>query len=292
MGKSEHFISICEDGKICIWDARQVAVQEIKERERSGKKNVWRPFIPFIQLTRSDGSGEFGLSRILFEPKQTTTTFYAGSDEGDLILVDWTVVKVAKPGAAAGDEKKDESIIKKIYESERNYRPVLALERSPFYPNMLLTVHDFHFCLWITNKEYEAPIFRSAYSFGSYNTSGAFSPTRPGVIFITKTTGIDIWDFADQSNRPSTSINLTCPTTYFRFQQPPLDAALARSRPQLMAYGDENLGTLYLLEVQSNLRKPLEREKENIDAFWNREMEKCEYVTERREKMRVDFEQK
>jgi hypothetical protein len=59
-----------------------------------------------------------------------------------------------------------------------------------------------------------------------------------------------------------------------------------------MAYGDENLGTLYLLEVQSNLRKPLEREKENIDAFWNREMEKCEYVTERREKMRVDFELK
>lgn len=41
------------------------------------------------------------------------------------------------------------------------------------------------------------PIFRSANTFGSHNTCGAFSPTRPGVIFITKTDGIDVWDFVD-----------------------------------------------------------------------------------------------
>jgi len=59
-----------------------------------------------------------------------------------------------------------------------------------------------------------------------------------------------------------------------------------------MAYGDENLGTLYLLEVHSNLRHPVHKEKENIEAFWQREMEKCEYVTERREKMKVEYETK
>jgi len=91
MGKTEHFVSISEDGKILLWDSRSVDKNELKEREKAGKKNVWRPFIPAIQLTRPDGSGDFGLSRILFDPKQTTTTFYAGSDEGDLIFVDWTV---------------------------------------------------------------------------------------------------------------------------------------------------------------------------------------------------------
>ena len=48
MGKSEHFVSISEDGKICIWDTRQVDKNELKERELAGKKKVWRPFIPFI----------------------------------------------------------------------------------------------------------------------------------------------------------------------------------------------------------------------------------------------------
>jgi len=59
-----------------------------------------------------------------------------------------------------------------------------------------------------------------------------------------------------------------------------------------MAYGDENLGTLYLLETHSNMRQPLDNEKENIEAFWNREMEKCEYVAERRVNMRTAYETK
>jgi hypothetical protein len=62
----------------------------------------------------------------------------------------------------------------------------------------LLTVHDFNFCIWkISNNDFEHPIFTSANTFGSHNTCGAFSPTRAGVIFITKTDGIDVWDFID-----------------------------------------------------------------------------------------------
>lgn len=44
-----------------------------------------------ITLFRPDGSGDLGLSRILLYPRQTTTTFWAASDEGDLALVDWSV---------------------------------------------------------------------------------------------------------------------------------------------------------------------------------------------------------
>jgi hypothetical protein len=67
-----------------------------------------------------------------------------------------------------------------------------------------LTVHNFHFAIWKTDLEsYEKPIFVSAMTYGAHNTCGAFSPTRPGVIFITKTNGIDVWDFLDQSNKPS-----------------------------------------------------------------------------------------
>lgn len=106
-----------------------------------------------------------------------------------------------------------------MYECERNYRPVVALERSPFFEDLILTVHDFHFCIWKTSlEESNLPIFRSANTFGSHNTCGAFSPTRPGVIFITKTDGIDVWDFMDQSNKPSLTLNFaTSAITYFKF---------------------------------------------------------------------------
>jgi hypothetical protein len=109
--------------------------------------------------------------------------------------------------------------VKIHYESERTYRPILALERSPFFDDLILTVHDFYFCIWKTSlQDFDKPIFKSSSTFGAYNTCGGFSPTRPGVIFITKTEGIDVWDFVDQSNRPSIQLNFgTSAIVYFKF---------------------------------------------------------------------------
>jgi hypothetical protein len=188
-GKYIHFLSVSEDGLVNIWDTRPVE----KELIRNVQDFIWKPFVQ-INLFRQDGSGELGLSRILFHPKQSTTTFFAASDEGDLIMIDWSV----KPTGGTGEEgSKFAEYVKLTFDSERNYRPVLALERSPFYEDLLLTVHDFHFCIWKTSIDFDYPIFRSANTFGSHNTCGAFSPTRAGVIFITKTDGIDVWDFVD-----------------------------------------------------------------------------------------------
>ena len=112
-----------------------------------------------------------------------------------MALIDWTVRPEKGPD---GQETKPAEFIIKCYESERNTRPVVALEQSPFFEDLIMTVHDFHFAIWNTSlKEREEPIFRSANTFGSHNTCGAFSPTRAGVIFISKTNGIDIWDFFD-----------------------------------------------------------------------------------------------
>ena len=159
-----------------------------------------------------------------------------------------------------------------MYECERNYRPVVALEKSPFFDDLILTVHDFHFCIWKTSLEgFNAPIFRSANTFGSHNTCGAFSPTRPGVIFVTKTDGIDVWDFIDQSNKPSLTLNFaTSAITYFKFQY-----FKHEDRKQYMAYGDEADGTLFLYEVPPNLKNPQDKEFDTIEEFWQREINKC-----------------
>lgn len=201
-------MSCSEDGYIHIWDTRTVTVEELSKHI---KRFEWIPFLS-VNLYKQDGSGEVGLSKILFHPNQDNTHFFATSEEGDLMLIDWSIKPV-------GEDTKIAENVRLTRDSERNYRPTLALERSPFYDDLVMTIHDFHFAIWKTSIEtQETPIYRSANTQGSHNTCGAFSPSRPGVIFITKTDGIDVWDFLDQSNKPSITINFaTSPITYFRF---------------------------------------------------------------------------
>lgn len=124
------------------------------------KKNpdyIWKPFLK-MDVYRMDGTGELGLSRLLLQKDQTNPYFWATSDEGDLCLIDWSV----RPAANPDEGPKITEYVKLMYESEKEYRPCLALQRSKFFPNLLLTVHDFHFAIWkIDLKEFEEPIFRS-----------------------------------------------------------------------------------------------------------------------------------
>lgn len=210
-GKHTHMISVSEDGVVNIWETRQIDKEALKNQTDI----IWRPFMR-LDLFKQDGSGELGLSRILLEKDQTTPTFWAASDEGDLVLVDWTV----KPVSTGDDGPKIAEYVRFTYETMKENRPCLALERSPFFPNLLLTVHNFQFAIWKIDLDgYERPIFVSSPTYGAHNTCGAFSPTRPGVIFITKTNGIDVWDFLDQSNKPSLVFNFaTSPFMYCKFQ--------------------------------------------------------------------------
>ncbi len=136
-------------------------------------------------------------------------------------------------------------------------------------------------------EDYEAPIFRSANTFGGQNTSGGWSPSRPGVIFITKTNGIDVWDFLDQSHKPSITLNLSANViTFFRFQ-----SLKNKENKQYLAYGDDYDGNFFLFDVPMNLKKPAENELSNIKEFWDREIEKCNYIKSRRTQRKEEWEE-
>lgn len=47
-GKSQHFVSVAEDGRLLIWDTRECDKDKIKEREATGKKFVWKPSQPAL----------------------------------------------------------------------------------------------------------------------------------------------------------------------------------------------------------------------------------------------------
>jgi len=62
-GRSMYFVSCAEDGLVNIWDTKPVD----KELLKNSHEFIWRPVL-FVNLFRQDGSGEMGLSRILFSP--------------------------------------------------------------------------------------------------------------------------------------------------------------------------------------------------------------------------------
>jgi len=135
-------MSCSEDGYIHIWDTRTVTVEELSKHI---KRFEWIPFLS-VNLYKQDGSGEVGLSKILFHPNQDNTHFFATSEEGDLMLIDWSIKPV-------GEDTKIAENVRLTRDSERNYRPTLALERSPFYDDLVMTIHDFHFAIWKTSIE-------------------------------------------------------------------------------------------------------------------------------------------
>jgi hypothetical protein len=123
---------------------------------------------------------------------KTSPMFIVTTDEGQIYSVDWFTKSTTENLTAN---------IKKVY-SSRYYRPVVFFEFSPFYEYIFLTLHDYHFCLWSLDRP--KPIFQSPNLKKSFYTSAKFSPSRPSVIFLTRSNGwIDIWDFLDESHKPS-----------------------------------------------------------------------------------------
>ncbi len=111
-----------------------------KENRRQVLDDIhWKPFLS-IPLFRPDGSGEQGLCKILFRKNVLEQQFWAASDEGDLIFVDWS-----KRPTGKGEDQTQKADFMISREIQRNYRPVLALEQSPFFEELIMTVHDFNF---------------------------------------------------------------------------------------------------------------------------------------------------
>ena len=87
--------------------------------------------------------------------------------------------------------------------NQDHFRPCVSLEQSPFFPDIYLSVGDWSFNLWCEGVE--SPVFSSPFS-EAYLMAGRWSPTRPGVIVLSRADGsVDVWDLTDQSHKPSMS---------------------------------------------------------------------------------------
>ncbi|KAJ3389303.1 WD repeat-containing protein 63 [Lobulomyces angularis] len=275
------------DGTVFYWDTRY-------KKELKALDLAWKPFLR-IPLSAMDNTFDYGLTKITIRgnlketgsqinlnqpntavvPKDTgTTKFYCATEEGDLILADW----IAEKG---NEEKGQSSRVEHAF--SRHFGTMSDLRRSPFFPDILLSVGGWSFHIWKENHN-AGPLLSSAPSV-AYVISGVWSPTRPGVFFISKTDGtIEVWDLLDRSHTPSTTQQVSSAAISYMDIHHFQGSLLGKSRSvhQFIAAGDDE-GTLHILEAPRNLTKPHKNEKQFARTFFDREVRRLDYVKERKE---------
>ena len=162
----------------------------------------------------------------------------------------------------------------------RGFRPPVKLERSPFFPELLLTVYDYYFSIW--SQGIDKPLFHSSYTTDSLITCGALSPSRPGVLLIGRSDGkLELWDFLEQSNKASTVIDLQVQTFLSALEFQIRDKEKMKAS-QYVAVGDGQ-GVARIFSVPKNFRVPGPGEENNMRALWKRQQSRLDYMKVRNE---------
>jgi len=252
-GDCNQFVTFARDGKVLFWDMR------VKKDPKKGEI-VWTP-IYSVTLTRLEIAGD--LAGVCFsfsfldglQPKM-----FATSMDGEVAYAEFV-----KPPEI------DHPEFTKM-NSHYHYGPVIAIQRSPFFEDTLLTVGDWTFKIW--KEGHSMPIFSSGCA-DQYLSAGCWSPTRPGVIYTAKEDGnLEVWDLLDRSHEASVVKSISSSTIQSMEFWPTAGAQ------QLLAVGDGQ-GVLHILEMPRNLRRPVPNEKETMRRFFDREMQRVEYVLAR-----------
>ncbi|KAJ3331023.1 WD repeat-containing protein 63 [Blyttiomyces sp. JEL0837] len=285
---NRQLVTCSMDGQVCFWDTRN-------KKDVKALDLTWKPFLR-VPLSAMDNTFDYGLTKVSLKaplaeryvsetnlaktPEKTpdskekggekespfSSKFFCATEEGDLICSDWI------------QEKSNEEKASRVEHAfSWHFGPMSDLQRSPFFPDILLSVGGWSFHIW-KEKVVAGPLLSSASS-STYLISGRWSPTRPGVFFISKSDGtVEVWDLLDRSHLPTTVQNVSSVgISYMAIHQYP-----GKGGYQFVAAGDDE-GTLHILEIPRNLSKASKNERSIVKAFFDREVKRIHYVSDRKQ---------
>ena len=330
-GKSWQFLSVGRDGKACVWDARwrehgAARASRVRRPDPNDPGNIVKAAgaliaalpvnVPWHPLYRAElwlGSAAACFTAASLNPSCPSDPLWGVTETGDVVAADWAppgsathldAVRGRAAGEAAANshrgntsapaESDDSSRV--LWHREGNARPGRAVQRSPFYNDVWLVVHTWHFEIWKVGLR--EPVFSSTPS-PSQITCGVWCPTRPAVILLGRQDGqLDVWDILDSTlaSSMSSAVAATALTSItFRrrgateVEQPwsgddgrAARAACMLGRPArlLLAIGDAR-GSMHVLEVPSALTHGPKHEDETVYAYINREVARVDYYANR-----------
>uniref|UniRef100_A0A4W4E163 WD repeat domain 63 n=1 Tax=Electrophorus electricus TaxID=8005 RepID=A0A4W4E163_ELEEL len=208
-----------------------------------------------------------------------STKFYVGTEDGEVVYTDWKLEKDNDSGQLFSPKP---THCFRVHDCLVN-----TVSRSPFYLDIILTVGGWNFAIW---KEgvMTGPLVLSACS-QKRCSAGAWSLTRPGVMYIGKEDGnLEVWDLLEKTHEPSQIQSVTTfPITCIK----PWTVSL---KQQLLAVSDHQ-GTLHILQVPWMLRHPAANEL-SVSRYFEKEVEHLVYFEKRtemreREKKQVEAEE-
>ncbi|KAH8852664.1 WD repeat-containing protein 63 [Schistosoma japonicum] len=189
------------------------------------------------------------------------THIYVGTEDGDIVYVDWMPHKDQDTGKM--QTPKPEFCV------SRHDGPICFLERSPFDSSLILSVGGWLWTIWKEGVT-SGPIIES----GRANkplTGGSWSPSRPSVFYISRADGsVEVWDLLDKTYEPTMiqSISANSLTALSLWDSP---------KRQFIATGDIQ-GVLQLFVVPHRFKTALPSELKKFNAYIEREVKRKEFV--------------
>uniref|UniRef100_T1J6R4 WD repeat-containing protein 63 n=1 Tax=Strigamia maritima TaxID=126957 RepID=T1J6R4_STRMM len=297
------------DSTLQVWDIRpdkQTPMEpKIKAREREVSlvvpltfqflESVWRPIysyeIPGLSKTEKLLCIRFSMKEAQYhratsqpfdlqtvnametasEISKAKTRLYMGTIDGKVGTIDFTNEKDVK------DMDGKVPFRPSTFINPLHGGPVISVDRSPFFRNVILTVGMWRFAIW-KEEQMGEPLLRLR-SPAKRLTAGKWSLVRPAVFFIGKEDGtLDVWDLQEQSHEPV--INHTVSAA-------PISSISLHPRPQnfkdYMLAAADNLGTLHLLILPLYLLNTTRDEMSSMEEYFASEVECWKYRRERRE---------
>ena len=220
--------------------------------------------------------------------------------QGDVVYADWKVER-------DNDTNKQKPVkFDNIFAG--HFGPVTTISRSPFFPDIVLTVGGWSFSVWREGVSH-GPLLSSPCT-PSLMTAVIWSPTRPGVFYVARDDGcVDVWDLLDRSHEPSITQNVSssaiksmnaCEVKNKKGAlRVTANGILGPEQPgtsnsgnggknkekikelrHFLAVGDVS-GTLHIIEIPRNLWRPSNNELSAIGSFFDREVRRLDYTTAR-----------
>jgi dynein intermediate chain 2 len=222
--------SVSTDGQMLWWDTRKLS----------------EPTDRILLSTDCKNNGVIlGGSSLEYNSEAGPSKYLVGTEQGVVMMVNLKNRK-SNNGVQVFDQGPG-----------KHHGPIYSIHRNPANPKCFLTIGDWFAKVWM--EDLRTPIVSTRYH-PAYLTSGCWSPTRPGVFYVTRADGVlDIWDYYYRQNEVAYS---------HKVSDSPLSSIAVSDR--LVAVGDTQ-GTVSLLEVCQSLSTPQPNEKRGIDAMFERE---------------------
>ena len=212
----------------------------------------WRPAysVPLLSLQGND------LAATVFDfDTAAPGDLYVGSFDGELAAATF----VAPEGVDNPDFTR--SVV------QPHSSAVVALARSPFFPQILLSVGDWSFHLWRLGAPHA--LFSAGHASARY-TAAAWSPTRAAVLFLGRSDGtVECWDLLDRTHAPALAAAV-CPSAVCALA---FNTAMASDKAQALALGDAE-GMLRVCDVPSTLRREVPGENGAFGRFLEKQSAK------------------